>query len=430
VVADATTTWPSLQLPGLLDYELRQFADLSGQTVNAHDAGARGDGAADDTEALQRALDAADGGTLYLPAGTYLIGSVSLKPGTRVRLLGDGQGATILKHADRASESMLVASQQPVGQLEVEHLTLDGNQGNVAWTSSAIDVGADRFLMQDVEATRTMQQAVRVRTTTYTSVIRNSWFHDYQLHGPQLNQDTRAVQIDHDLPSDGDVWFVGNRVEMTTPPAGAGNSVGGFRSSGDLNTRLFVLNNVFRNIGQDMANLQEYIAAIDIYRDGDGSIIQGNSLYNSYYDPIRIMRSNNVRVLDNLVDGEGHISRDAAAGIHGEGRKPHVAMRGLTIQGNTVRNLPDLSAIRGDYDADGPARDLNISANTISRVKDGIYLSFVGGQVVVEDNHADQLTRPWLSPLRIANVDQSAPVNLRAGGNSWDLNGQAGGAVP
>jgi Pectate lyase superfamily protein len=433
-VADGTSTWPSLQLPALLDYELRQFATLNGQTVNAREAGARGDGSADDTAALQAALDAADGGTLYLPAGRYLIGSLTLRPGARVRLLGDGQGATILKHANGASQSMLVSSPQPVGQLQVERLTLDGNQGNVAWTASAIEVRADRFLLQDVEATRTMQQAVRVRTTTYTSVIRDSWFHDYQLHGPQLNQDTRAVQIDHDLPSDGDVWFVGNRVEMTTPPAGPGNSVGGFRSSGDLNTRLFVLNNVFRNIGQDMADLQEYIAAIDIYRNGDGSIIQGNSLYNSYYDPIRVMRSNNVRVLDNLVDGQGQISSDAGAGIHGEGRKPHVAMRGIIIRGNTVRNLPDLSAIRGEYDADGPARDLNISANTISRVKDGIYLSFVGGQVVVEDNQVDQLTTPWLNPLRITNVDPSAPINLRADGNSWDLNGLAGGpggsAVP
>jgi hypothetical protein len=418
-------------LAGLLDYELRQFVDLSGRSVNARAAGARGDGSTDDTAALQAALDAAEGGTLYLPAGTYVIDSVTLRPGARVRLLGDGQGATILKHAGGARQSMLVGSQQPVGQLQVEHLTLDGNQGNVAWAASAIEVRADRFLMQDVEATRTMQQAVRLRTTTYTSVIRDCWFHDYQLHGPQLNQDTRAVQIDHDLPSDGDVWFVGNRVEMTTPPTGPGNSVGGFRSSGDLNTRLFVLNNVFRNIGQDMADLQEYIAAIDIYRNGDGSIIQGNTISNSYYDPIRIMRSNNVRVLDNLVDGEGQISSDAGAGIHGEGRKPHVPMRGITIRGNTVRNLPDLSAIRGEYDADGPARDLNISGNTISRVKDGIYLSFVGGQVVVEDNQVDELTRPSLSPLRIANVDPAVPVNLRAGGNSWDLNGRAGGsAIP
>jgi hypothetical protein len=247
------------------------------------------------------------------------------------------------------------------------------------------------------------------------------------LHGPQLNQDTRAVQIDHDLASDGDVWFLGNVVEMTSPPAGAGNSVGGFRSSGDINTRLFVLNNVFRNIGQDMADLEEYIAAIDIYRNGDGSIIQGNSLYNSYYDPIRVMRSSNVQVRGNLVDGQGQISRDAAAGIHGEGREPNVPMSDIIIQGNTIRNLPDLSGIRGDYDADGPARNLDISANAISRVKYGIYLSFVGGQVVVENNRVDQLTRPSLSPLRITNVDPSTPVRLRASGNNWDLNGGLAG---
>jgi nitrous oxidase accessory protein NosD len=176
-----------------------------------------------------------------------------------------------------------------------------------------------------------------------------------------------------------------------------------------------------------MADLQEYIAAIDIYRNGDGSIIQGNSLYNSYYDPIRVMRSSNVQILGNLVDGEGQISRDAAAGIHGEGRKPHVPMRDIVIRDNTVRNLPDLSGIRGEYDADGPATDLDISANTISHVKDGIYLSFVRGQLVVDDNQVDQLTRPQLSPLRIINSDPSAPLSLRASGNSWDLNGVSAG---
>jgi hypothetical protein len=158
-------------------------------------------------------------------------------------------------------------------------------------------------------------------------------------------------------------------------------------------------------------------------------VIQGNSLYNSYYDPIRVMRSSDVQVLGNLVDGQGQISRDAAAGIRGEGRQPHVPMRDIVIRGNTVRNLPDLSAIRGDYDADGPAADLDISSNTISRVKYGIYLSFVRGRVVIENNQVDQLTRPSLSPLRITNVDPSAPVDLRASGNSWDLAGALGGSA-
>ena len=39
--------------------------------------GARGDGVTDDTAAIQRAIDA--GGTVWFPAGTYLVGSIYLK---------------------------------------------------------------------------------------------------------------------------------------------------------------------------------------------------------------------------------------------------------------------------------------------------------------------------------------------------------------
>lgn len=45
-------------------------------TFNVRDFGAVGDGATDDTEAIQAAIDAAEaagGGTVYFPAGDYLL---------------------------------------------------------------------------------------------------------------------------------------------------------------------------------------------------------------------------------------------------------------------------------------------------------------------------------------------------------------------
>ena len=48
---------------------------------NVRDYGAKGDGAAKDTAAVQRAVDAASaagGGEVLLPKGTYLCGSVFL----------------------------------------------------------------------------------------------------------------------------------------------------------------------------------------------------------------------------------------------------------------------------------------------------------------------------------------------------------------
>src|SRR2546423_4776274 len=63
---------------------------------NVKDYGATGDGKTLDSKAINKAIEAAadyGGGTVYLPAGNYLSGSIHLK--SNISLLID-QGATIL----------------------------------------------------------------------------------------------------------------------------------------------------------------------------------------------------------------------------------------------------------------------------------------------------------------------------------------------
>lgn len=65
---------------------------------NVRDTGARGDGAADDTAAIQRLLDAAkDGTTVYLPPGTYRITRTLTLLGPRhgFLLIGHGRDSTL-----------------------------------------------------------------------------------------------------------------------------------------------------------------------------------------------------------------------------------------------------------------------------------------------------------------------------------------------
>lgn len=69
---------------------------------NVRGFGAKGDGAAKDTAAIQRAVDAAHaagGGRVTLPAGTYLSGTVWLKDGVELHL---EKGATLKGSTDRA----------------------------------------------------------------------------------------------------------------------------------------------------------------------------------------------------------------------------------------------------------------------------------------------------------------------------------------
>lgn len=89
------------------------WANLSlGQGVfSVTDQGALGDGVTDDAAAIQAAIDlveARGGGTVFLPAGTYLIGTtlqISLAKG--LRFVGEGMTATTLKRATTLLGNML-----------------------------------------------------------------------------------------------------------------------------------------------------------------------------------------------------------------------------------------------------------------------------------------------------------------------------------
>lgn len=98
--------------------------------------GARGDDLADDSGAIQNAIDQVarrGGGVVYLPAGTYRHQSLRIKTG--VILKGDGPDKTILKYTGQGSRSsdgadaMLTCDKQ--GTLGIAHLTLTADLGNI-----------------------------------------------------------------------------------------------------------------------------------------------------------------------------------------------------------------------------------------------------------------------------------------------------------
>jgi len=105
------------------------------QEADVAQFGARGDGVTDDTEAIQRAVDAvgATGGTLRFGPGTYVVTAVGLRPGVRYL----GYGATIKRPPGQgkwvrtfspSKEGYIYSSDRDSEPLTIEGLTFDGNR--------------------------------------------------------------------------------------------------------------------------------------------------------------------------------------------------------------------------------------------------------------------------------------------------------------
>ncbi len=81
--------------------------------LNVRDFGAKGDGVADDTRAIQKALDAAAGtqGTVFVPAGRYMCGELRMSPNTGIQGLPTWSfrqsGGSILRLADPSAKCLL-----------------------------------------------------------------------------------------------------------------------------------------------------------------------------------------------------------------------------------------------------------------------------------------------------------------------------------
>lgn len=97
---------------------------LSPTQINVLDMGAVGDGVTDDTLAIQAVIDSipSSGGTIYFPAGTYIITSaLVIKSG--INIVGDGPRASII-HQNTAAENCFTGVD--IIHLNISNIKLEG----------------------------------------------------------------------------------------------------------------------------------------------------------------------------------------------------------------------------------------------------------------------------------------------------------------
>lgn len=102
-------------------------AGASGIYHNVMSYGAVGDGVADDTAAIQAAINACTiGGTVYIPAGTYKTTAVLTIAVNGVQILGDGSKATDIKPATVAQDVFsFVKAGSSIEYCSIRHLRIE-----------------------------------------------------------------------------------------------------------------------------------------------------------------------------------------------------------------------------------------------------------------------------------------------------------------
>jgi len=146
------------------------------QTVSVKDFGAVGDGVADDTAAIQAALDSlTDGGTLTVPVGQYLVTS-GLTTASRVIIQGDGYAyvdgdASPCEIVKGASVSGPVLDIANAGST-VEKISFVGVSGNAG---DGVLIRAGRCTLRDVSVFRMGNDGIRIGTDSGGENC-NLWF--------------------------------------------------------------------------------------------------------------------------------------------------------------------------------------------------------------------------------------------------------------
>lgn len=141
VSAGSTNTWTAAQT-----FNAGKLLDKGEMVYDVKAYGAKGDGTTVDTTAVQAAITACisgGGGTVFLPAGTYVVSNISL--GSNVTLAGAGMGASVLLHDPNPSVSpantsgsgftydiptlrINVTSSTQVNNVVMRDFTVDGNK--------------------------------------------------------------------------------------------------------------------------------------------------------------------------------------------------------------------------------------------------------------------------------------------------------------
>jgi len=328
--------------------------------VNVKDFGAVGDGATDDTAAIQAAV--AIGGRVFVPEGVYRHSNLNITKDTI--LYGEGSGS-VLKKLDATSGNMLTCVVASVN-LAVRDLTFDGNQAAQTAEQYAYiiryDAASSALEPNTLEASRCVfknQEYCSIRMTGSSQLTADTNFVDVthcQFLGGQdgsTGYDPRYVSI----TDAGNAIITNNLANFGAKPAGTGVPfclLGSSSLEVDNQGTLIVSNNTLHFCGREASNS---LGAIESYSSSRQFTVSGNTLYDSQGRAIALKADTAYSVVSNnsiyKITGSGaaitmfrSVQASAKDGLIITGNildlAGSTACRGIIVNGNNVSLVPNV----------------------------------------------------------------------------------------
>jgi hypothetical protein len=132
----------------MLELVDRHALAQDGKILNVKEFGARGDGASDDTAAIQKTIDAApDGSTIYFPAGTYNVSNFVVKKRSGLSFTGEERNSVIRRKAGAARIATFEGSSDiAVTKLAFDANGIDSYGGVVFYASKVVRIENNSFV--------------------------------------------------------------------------------------------------------------------------------------------------------------------------------------------------------------------------------------------------------------------------------------------
>lgn len=372
-------------------------ANKLSEIVSVKDFGAKGDGSANDTIAIQNAINASVGKTLFFPSGNYRSSDLSVS--NNIKFLGE-PGTTLFYIS--GGTTALVSVTGTSTTFESDGIIYDGNyagQSNtvysIKFSSAGTTTAASNIrLVNNVFLNGNYADVTIGTSATFPSVVIVEIVNNTFMNGVEgtSTKDVRCLNISSacNINVTGNYFGFGG-TPSTYGRAGIVSYISGYSGAA---SRGNFSNNIFHNMGRSSAASYGVLGALDCYADAVDLTITGNSLINPYGRGIQLKsNASNVIISGNSVDGlidlTGGVAVDAQITVN---RSTTTTVYGnLSIVGNVCRSSGwdgiSVSCANVDYSAEAyPIQVIGNSVQNATRRGIGIYNTV---HAMVSDNVVD-----------------------------------------